>query len=177
MHTILVGPPGSGKSTLAKALCEKNKMKHLSTGQLFRDMRKADSELAKSLREIPLHGYVPDEMTNSIVQEYLQNNPGDYILDGYPRTIEQFEFAKEHIKKIIILELDEDNCRQRLLQRKERNEADVIEERIQDFNNFTKPMIEHIKKQQQPIIIDAKQSQEQMQVELFKQLSATSLQH
>lgn len=145
MHLVLIGPPGSGKTTLAQSLAEHFNMHHLSTGKLFRDIRKDDMRWTKKLQKIPPHAYVPDDLTNTIVQEYI-GTKGAVLFDGYPRTSAQLDFVQKNIPvtAYIYLELAEDQAKTRLLARTDRPEHDVIEERFADFARLTLPMVGQI---------------------------------
>ena len=103
MNLIFLGPPGVGKGTQAKLLCEKYSILHLSTGDLLRSeiIEKTEiGNLAKSF--IDKGELVPDEtllqmMNNRLNQDDAQNG---YLLDGFPRTIEQAKGLDLIMKKI-----------------------------------------------------------------------------
>ncbi len=92
MHILLMGPPGAGKGTQAAELVKKYGILHISTGDMFRAAVKEGTELGKKAKEYMDSGrLVPDEITIGIVKERLAKPdccPG-FILDGFPRTIEQ----------------------------------------------------------------------------------------
>ncbi len=94
MKLIFLGPPGAGKGTLAGLVSAKYKIPQISTGDIFRDAIKRETDLGKKVKEIVGKGdLVPDELTVSLVRERLSQadaRPG-YILDGFPRTIPQAE--------------------------------------------------------------------------------------
>jgi len=94
MKLIFLGPPGAGKGTLAGQVSAQYKIPQISTGDIFRDAIKRETDLGKKVKEIVGRGdLVPDELTVSLVQERLAQadaRPG-YILDGFPRTIPQAE--------------------------------------------------------------------------------------
>ena len=93
MHILLMGPPGAGKGTQAAKLVESFNIPHISTGDMFRAAMANQTEmglLAKSY--IDKGDLVPDEVTNGIVKERLSQDDikeKGFLLDGYPRTIEQ----------------------------------------------------------------------------------------
>lgn len=90
---IFLGPPGAGKGTQAKLLAEKYNIPHLSTGQLIRDEIAAETELGQKVKDIVAAGdFVTDDIVNEIVKNKLENYEGGYILDGYPRTLEQAKY-------------------------------------------------------------------------------------
>lgn len=94
MKLIFLGPPGAGKGTLAAAVSKEYRIPQISTGDIFRDAIKRETELGKKVKEIVGRGdLVPDELTVSLVRERLDqpDAAGGYILDGFPRTIPQAE--------------------------------------------------------------------------------------
>lgn len=86
---VLMGAPGAGKGTQARLLQERLGLPQISTGDIFRAMKEAQTPLAEEVRAIMSAGkLVPDDVTIRVVQE--RTNREDckhgYILDGYPRT-------------------------------------------------------------------------------------------
>lgn len=89
-----MGPPGSGKGTQAKRLAAEFKIPHISTGDAFRAEVAAQTELGNRVKQIMESGqYVSDEITNQIVDHRLSapDVSQGFILDGYPRTVDQAE--------------------------------------------------------------------------------------
>jgi len=102
MNLIFLGPPGAGKGTLAGLVSKEYAVPQISTGDIFRDAIKRETELGKKVKEIVGRGdLVPDELTVSLVRERLTQPDAKkgYILDGFPRTIPQAE-ALEKIQKL-----------------------------------------------------------------------------
>lgn len=92
MKLIFLGPPGAGKGTLATRVSKEYGIPQISTGDIFRDAIKRETELGKKVKEIVGRGdLVPDELTVSLVRERLAQADAakGYILDGFPRTIPQ----------------------------------------------------------------------------------------
>ncbi|MCM2326143.1 MAG: adenylate kinase [Candidatus Woesearchaeota archaeon] len=99
---IFLGPPGAGKGTQAKILSKKLHIPHISTGDIFRENIKNQTELGKKASEYMNEGLlVPDEVTNDMLKERIsrQDCKIGYVLDGYPRTIAQADFLSK-ISKI-----------------------------------------------------------------------------
>lgn len=91
---------------------ERRGIPQISTGDMFREMKKADTPLAREVQEIMLSGkLVPDEVTYRVVKERTDREPAEasYVLDGYPRTAVQAEqledLAAEQGKEISAIEV------------------------------------------------------------------------
>jgi len=110
---LLFGRPGCGKGTQARLLDERRSIPQISTGDLFREMKKADTPLARQVQETMAAGkLISDELTFQIVRVRTarEDCAGTYLLDGYPRTAVQAEqleeLAKEQGKEIQAIEVD-----------------------------------------------------------------------
>jgi adenylate kinase len=91
---VLLGPPGVGKGTQAKILAEKTGLAHISSGDLFREHLKKETELGKLARSYMDKGnLVPDDVTIAMIRERLgrPDCTSGAILDGFPRTPVQAE--------------------------------------------------------------------------------------
>src|SRR5205085_6412504 len=89
---IFLGPPGAGKGTQAKALVAENGWLHLSTGDLFRDHIRRQTELGRKVKGLLSEGsYVSDDITVGMVREWLGGIPrkSRIVFDGFPRTVPQ----------------------------------------------------------------------------------------
>ena len=87
-----MGPPGSGKGTQAAHLAEKLGVESVSSGDLFRDHRRRDTELGRLVQSYMDRGdYVPDDVTIKMVIDWI-DEPGHaegFVIDGFPRTLVQ----------------------------------------------------------------------------------------
>jgi len=107
MQLIIFGPPGVGKGTLSDLLADKYKIPHISTGDIFRnEIKSGNSELIQYVEKGLL---VPDSVVNMVIERALKQESykNGFILDGYPRTIDQAEFIENVLwklkKKIIVV--------------------------------------------------------------------------
>ena len=101
MYIIMLGAPGSGKGTLAKELSKEYSLVHISTGDIFRENIKNETELGKKANEYISKGQlVPDELTIDLVKNRLSQDDvkNGAILDGFPRTAHQAEELEKFIK-------------------------------------------------------------------------------
>ena len=110
---VLIGAPGAGKGTQARLLQERLGIPQISTGDMFREMKNADTPLAREVQEILASGkLVSDELTYQIVKDRTsrEDTKETYILDGYPRTAVQAEqleeLAKEQDKEIQAIQVE-----------------------------------------------------------------------
>lgn len=98
MKLIIFGPPGSGKGTYSMRLKEKLGLEKISTGDIFREAIKSGSELGKEVEKYLKSGQlVPDDIVIKVVKEKIKNLE-NFILDGYPRTIEQAKALDKIVK-------------------------------------------------------------------------------
>ena len=89
---ILLGPPGAGKGTQAQRIAERYHLPHLSTGDMFRDHIRRDTELGRRAKPMMEHGeLVPDEIVIRMVEDRIaQPDCRDgFVFDGFPRTLAQ----------------------------------------------------------------------------------------
>lgn len=95
---VLIGAPGAGKGTQARLLQERLGIPQISTGDMFREMKSADTPLAREVQAIMAEGkLISDDITYRIVRERTSQDDvsGSYVLDGYPRTAVQAEQLEE----------------------------------------------------------------------------------
>ena len=121
MNLILIGIQGSGKGTQAKLLQEKFGWLHITTGDLFRENIKNQTELGKIARTFSDKGeLVPDKYVFKIVEDALSKTEKGFILDGFPRNLEQTEFLlkKIPIDKVVLLELNDNVAVKRVTARR-----------------------------------------------------------
>lgn len=103
MIIIMLGAPGSGKGTQAALISEKYAIPRISTGDIFRINIQAGTKLGVIANEYIEKGLlVPDEVTNEIVRNRIseQDCSEGFILDGYPRTMDQVKSLERMLKKM-----------------------------------------------------------------------------
>ncbi len=92
MQLVLIGPPGAGKGTIAEKVAARYKLARLSTGDMLREAIARGTALGARANEYVEAGrLVPQEILGAVVAERLREAK-DFVLDGYPRTLEQAEF-------------------------------------------------------------------------------------
>ena len=157
MRLLIMGPPGAGKGTQAAQIATRYGIPAISTGDIFRAMKTADTPLARQVREImESGGYVSDDITNQIVADRLTQADcaSGFLLDGYPRTPDQVKTLDaflagrgESLDAVICLVADSNEVIARLLKRAETDgRADDKEETIrvrqQVYAEQTAPLLD-----------------------------------
>lgn len=128
MNIILMGLPGAGKGTQASEIVKKFPIPHISTGDMFRKAIKDETDLGKEAKSFMDRGeLVPDEVTVGIVKERISEDDAKkgFLLDGFPRTIEQAEALNNimseldrEIDAVINIEVPEEELMNRLTGRR-----------------------------------------------------------
>lgn len=171
MNIILVGAPGAGKGTQADFIANTFCLSKVSTGDLFRDNIKNGTELGNKANEYVNSGkLVPDTIVTDMIGNWLLQNNKNWILDGFPRTINQAESldkilnSNNQILNIVLLISVQNNILEnRLLDRQSiENRSDdnikTIKIRIDTYEQETKPLISYYKKTGLLSEIDGSQS-------------------
>jgi adenylate kinase len=154
MRIVFIGPPGAGKGTQAERLIERYKLAHLSTGDMLRAARDAQTEVGRKADEYMSSGQlVPDSIILDIIAERLAEPDcrAGYLLDGFPRTIAQAEaldriLADQNTPLDVVLELNvpEEELFQRLAGRgRADDQPDVIRQRLVAYRQQTEPLLEY----------------------------------
>lgn len=98
MKIVMLGAPGAGKGTYASRLSKRYGIPHISTGDIFRENIKNNTELGQKAKKYMDEGLlVPDELTCDLVMDRISEDDckKGFILDGFPRTIPQAEALTE----------------------------------------------------------------------------------
>jgi len=123
MRVILLGAPGSGKGTQAERLSQATGLVHIASGDLFRQAEKEGTELGKLAKSYMEKGVlVPDEVTTGMILERIAESSQGFILDGFPRNMEQAQaldiaLAEEAIDKVIYIKVSQEELLRRLSER------------------------------------------------------------
>ena len=158
MRLILLGGPGAGKGTQAAQLREHFGIVHLSTGEVLREARAAETEHGKKAAEYMDAGkLLPDDIILGIVAERLDlpEMAGGFLFDGFPRTIPQAEGLDDLLAKknmnldaVVSIEVPDKLVVDRLLKRAEiegraDDNRETIENRLKVYYQQTEPLKEY----------------------------------
>jgi adenylate kinase len=150
----LLGPPGAGKGTQAEKLAEKLGVPHVSTGDLFRRNISNETELGlRAKKYLDAGDLVPATLTNALVDDRLDDADATegFILDGYPRSVEQAEALREMLAKrdlvldaVVEFRVSEDELLARLKGRGRADDTeDVILNRMKVYRDETAPLLDY----------------------------------
>ncbi len=170
LNIVLFGPPGAGKGTQSERLIQKYGLIHLSTGDIFRANIKGETELGKLAKSFMDQGaLVPDEVTINMLRSEVLKHPdaNGFIFDGFPRTNAQAQALDAFLATLnttisimLALEVEEAELRTRLLLRGQSSgrpddvNPEVIQKRIDVYNNETKPVKDFYQGQNKFVSID-----------------------
>jgi adenylate kinase len=158
MRLIFLGPPGSGKGTQAKLLAERLGVPAISTGDMLRDAVRRGTPLGRRAQAIMEAGeLVPDDLVISLVRERtaLPDARNGFLLDGFPRTIEQakaldriLEGNAASVDGVINLLVPEGTVVERLLGRaglegRSDDRRETVAERLRVYREKTAPLVDH----------------------------------
>jgi adenylate kinase len=166
MRLLLIGAPGAGKGTQAVQLAERLGLTHISSGDLLRQHVTDGTTLGKAVKEFVTRGdLVPDQVVLDMLRKPVlaASKAGGYVLDGFPRTVDQAEIAYGTAKELgvavqiaIYLEVERQELVRRLLARGRGADdtEEVIEHRLEVYEQKTRPMIAYYAQREQLITVN-----------------------
>jgi len=169
VRILLIGAPGSGKGTQADRLAEHFGVKHISSGDLLRQHVREGTSLGTLVKTLVENGdLVPDGVVMDMLRKPVlaASAEGGYILDGFPRTVDQakaaYAVATElgvAIQVAIHLDVDNDELVRRLLARGRGAEdtQDVIEHRLAVYAEKTVPLVDYYSEREWLLHVDGSQ--------------------
>ena len=151
---VLLGGPGSGKGTQATYLNQTLGVPHISTGELFRENVREETELGRLARSYMDHGeLVPDDVTEAMVRERVArpDAAGGFILDGFPRTRAQAEALDEILAEMgrrlgaaVYIDVSDDEIVNRLASRGRQDDApETVRTRLRAFQRHNGPLLDY----------------------------------
>jgi adenylate kinase len=187
MRLLMLAPPGAGKGTQATRLAHQFDIEHIASGDLLRQEVNKGSELGRQVKEYLDRGdLVPDELVLNLVLERVKEaarRHGGFILDGFPRNVEQadaaYQVAKQEgitLEGVINLQVPREELLRRLLERageegrRDDREA-VIRHRLDVYDRATEPLIDYYRQRGILIPVNGNQPVEQVTDEILARLN------
>ena len=154
MRLVLLGPPGAGKGTQAAILSEKLNIPHISTGDLFRANIGEGTPLGVEAKSYMDAGkLVPTDVTARMVEDRLSQDDAanGFLLDGFPRTVEQAEILKDLLAKkdqvldgVLNFQVSDDVVVESMLARGRADDnEETIRTRMSVYRDETMPLIDY----------------------------------
>lgn len=181
-NLIIFGPPGVGKGTQSQLISEKMNITHFSTGEILRKAVSEETELGKKAKEVMENGcLIPDDIMIGIVKDALTHPPvvNGFILDGFPRTIEQAKALTVLFKelnltdiKIIYLTSDDEEIVRRLMKRGRSDDTEAtIENRLNIFSETTSSVIDYYKDNEKVYTVNGVGEVDDINKEIIRKIS------
>jgi len=174
---IFLGPPGAGKGTQAQTLAADHSIPHISTGDILRAAVAQQTELGQKAQGYMDKGeLVPDQLILDLVRDRLSQEDvkGGWILDGFPRTVNQATFLDSLLQEIhqacnrvINIDAPDEVLVTRLLGRGRKDDAEeVIRTRLAIYRQQTAPLIDFYRQRNQLVYVDGNQPVEDVAAEI-----------
>ena len=159
-------------------------MPHVASGELYRAAIVEGGELGRQVAPLLAAGHlVPDDITIPLIRDELEKSEG-FVLDGYPRNIVQADALDEMLEEIgrpldliLLLELDDEVARNRLLKRAEvegrpDDTPEAIERRLRTYHEQTEPLVEHYRPSGNLVKVHAERTIDEVWKEIQEALEA-----
>jgi adenylate kinase len=182
MRLLLIGAPGAGKGTQAELLAKRFGLVHISSGDLLRQHVREQTSIGRTIQSYVDQG---DLVPDSVVLDMLRKpvvaavEAGGYVLDGFPRTVEQAEAAFPvaqalgvEVQAAIHLDVPREELVRRLLSRRRGSEDTgvVIEHRLEVYLEKTVPLLAYYAGRELMFAVDGAQPPEAVHEEIVTRL-------
>jgi adenylate kinase len=169
VRLLLVGAPGAGKGTQATRIAEHFHVEHISSGDLLRSHVANGTSVGRTAQEYMERGdLVPDEVVLDMLRRPVTEAvaAGGYVLDGFPRTVEQAEAAYAVAKDLgvavqvaVHLAVDAESLLDRLVARGQASgrtddSPEVIKHRLAVYDERTQPLLEYYEQRERLITVN-----------------------
>jgi adenylate kinase len=181
MNAVFLGPPGAGKGTQAFLIALRFGLKHISTGELLRQAAAKGTELGREAKTRMDEGrLVPDGIMIGLIRQVLPSG-GGFILDGFPRTVEQARELDEMLAgenltldHVLYIDVDDETATQRLSARKRSDDGpDTIQRRLLVYHAATEPVVNFYREGGRLKRIDGSPGAEAVTDSIVKELGVT----
>jgi adenylate kinase len=182
MRLLLIGAPGAGKGTQAERLAERFGIAHISSGDLLRQHVRDQTSLGQTIKSYVDHGdLVPDSVVMDMLRKPVvaATESGGYVLDGFPRTVEQAKasFPTAHalgveVQAAVHLDVPRGELVRRLLSRQRGSDDTeaVIDHRLQVYTEKTVPLLEYYAGREWMFTVDGAQPPDAVHEEIVQRL-------
>ncbi len=182
MRLLLIGAPGAGKGTQAERLAKRFGLAHISSGDLLRQHVREQTSLGRTIKSYVDQG---DLVSDSVVLDMLRKpvvaavEAGGYVLDGFPRTVEQAEASFPvaqalgvEVQAAIHLDVPREELVRRLLSRRRGSEDTeaVIEHRLEVYLEKTVPLLAYYAGRELMFAVDGAQPPDDVHEEIVARL-------
>ncbi|GAA2528792.1 adenylate kinase [Pilimelia columellifera] len=172
MRLLLIGPPGSGKGTQAMRVAAHYGIEHISSGALLRDHVERGTPIGGAVADLMRSGdLVPDGIVMDVLRRPVESaaRHSGYVLDGFPRTVEQAEAAYlvarplgASVRTAVHLDVSRPELVRRMLSRaRHEHRTDdtqaVVEHRLDVFEASTRPLLDYYARRETLITVDGNQ--------------------
>jgi adenylate kinase len=174
MRLLLIGAPGAGKGTQAQRLAERFNITHISSGDLLRQHVKDQTSIGQKIKAyVDAGDLVPDAVVMDMLRKPVVAavESGGYVLDGFPRTVDQAKAAFEvanalgvAVQAAVHLDVPDDELIRRLLARGRGSDdtEEVIAHRLQVYREKTIPLLDYYAGREWMFTVDGTQSPSQV---------------
>ena len=182
MRLLLIGAPGAGKGTQAELLAKRFGVTHISSGDLLRQHVKDQTSLGQKIKSYVDNGdLVPDGVVMDMLRKPVvaAAKAGGYVLDGFPRTVEQAKasFPTAHalgieVQAAVHLDVPREELVRRLLSRQRGSDdtKEVIEHRLHVYLERTVPLLEYYADREWMFAVDGAQPRDAVHEEIVARL-------
>ena len=182
MRLLLIGAPGAGKGTQAERLSEHFGIAHISSGDLLRQHVKDQTTIGQTIKTyVDAGDLVPDAVVMDMLRKPVvaAAEAGGYVLDGFPRTVDQakaaFETARElgvEVQAAVHLDVPDEELIRRLLARGRGSDdtEDVIAHRLEVFREMTIPLLDYYAGREWMFTVDGAQTPDKVHEDIVGRL-------
>ena len=186
MRLLLIGAPGAGKGTQAEKLSTRFNIAHISSGDLLRQHVREQTTLGQRIKEyVDAGDLVPDALVMDMLRKPVvaASEAGGYVLDGFPRTVDQaktaFETARElgvEVQAAVHLYVPDQELIRRLLARSRGSDdtEDVIAHRLEVYQEKTIPLLEYYANREWMFSVDGTRSPDEVHEAIVNRLEKLS---